>query len=67
MQTQIKRLSRKQIDANEATEGVKQDVTNAARYILQQANTIEARKADRMKAHHHNHHQHHQHHHHHHQ
>ena len=51
MQTQIKRLSRKLIDANEATEEVKQDVTNAARYILQQANTIEARKADKMKVH----------------
>ncbi len=50
MQTQIKRLSRKQIEANELAEGVKQDVTNAARYILQQANTIETRKADRLKA-----------------
>jgi hypothetical protein len=42
-------LSRKQQEANELAEGVKNDVTNAARYVMQVGNSIEAKRKEDLE------------------
>ena len=41
--SQIKRLSRKQQEANELMDLVKNDISQAAKFIIQKANNIEQR------------------------
>jgi hypothetical protein len=47
--TQINRISKKQQDANELADEVKNDISQAAKFIFQQANNMEQRQREQMR------------------